>query len=141
MHSSICPRVFFGHALCHSPVALDWVSARRQVSMKFEDMIDRLEMPLVLIYGKEDPWVVPLWGHRIKRQRPETLYYQVIESGVQLRRFSRSSTVLFFYFGSFLRTYLPKNSSTDFRQNRCGGKRWGSFFAPCPPALLPPFPP
>ncbi|CAM9193935.1 unnamed protein product [Laminaria digitata] len=52
-----------------------------KVSMKFEDMIDRLEMPLVLIYGKEDPWVVPLWGHRIKRQRPETLYYQVSPSG------------------------------------------------------------
>ena len=54
--------------------------AYRQVSMKFEDMIDRLEMPLVLIYGKEDPWVVPLWGHRIKRQRPDTLYYEVTKA-------------------------------------------------------------
>lgn len=50
---------------------------RLQVAMKFEEMIDRIDVPLVLIYGKEDPWVVPLWGHRIKRQRPETLYYEV----------------------------------------------------------------
>lgn len=49
----------------------------QQVAMKFEEMIDRVKVPLALIYGKEDPWVVPLWGHRIKRQRPETLYYQV----------------------------------------------------------------
>lgn len=48
-----------------------------KVALKFEEMIDRVEVPLALIYGKEDPWVVPLWGHRIKRQRPETLYYQV----------------------------------------------------------------
>lgn len=46
--------------------------------MSFEDMIDRVSVPLVLVYGKEDPWVVPLWGHKIKRQRPETLYYQVL---------------------------------------------------------------
>ena len=123
LHSSAYRRIFFGHALCRSAVALDWVSARRQVSMKFEDMIDRLEMPLVLIYGKEDPWVVPLWGHRIKRQRPETLYYQVIESGVQLRRFSHNSTVIFFYFGSFLGAYIriiaPHNSGTIIAVGKC----------------------
>lgn len=45
--------------------------------MSFEEMIDRIQVPMALIYGKEDPWVVPLWGHRIKRQRPETLYYEV----------------------------------------------------------------
>lgn len=45
--------------------------------MTFEEMIDKIDVPMALIYGKEDPWVVPLWGHRIKRQRPETLYYEV----------------------------------------------------------------
>lgn len=49
----------------------------RKVAMSFEEMISRIDVPLALIYGKEDPWVMPLWGHRIKRQRPETLYYQV----------------------------------------------------------------
>lgn len=63
----------------------------RQASMKFEDMIDRIQVPLALIYGKEDPWVVPLWGHRIKRQRPETLYYQVRKSGSSRRTHTCSS--------------------------------------------------
>lgn len=45
--------------------------------MAFEEMIDKIEVPMALMYGKEDPWVVPLWGHRIKRQRPDTLYYEV----------------------------------------------------------------
>ncbi|CAM9623686.1 unnamed protein product [Hapterophycus canaliculatus] len=49
--------------------------------MTFEEMIDRVQVPMALIYGKEDPWVVPLWGHRIKRQRPETLYYELSPSG------------------------------------------------------------
>lgn len=52
-----------------------------KVAMSFEEMISRIDVPLALIYGKEDPWVMPLWGHRIKRQRPETLYYQVSPSG------------------------------------------------------------
>ncbi|CAM9481957.1 unnamed protein product [Ectocarpus sp. 4 AP-2014] len=52
-----------------------------KVPMSFEEMIDRIQVPMALIYGKEDPWVVPLWGHRIKRQRPETLYYEVSPSG------------------------------------------------------------
>ena len=49
--------------------------------MAFEDMIDKIDVPMALMYGKEDPWVVPLWGHRIKRQRPETLYYEISPSG------------------------------------------------------------
>ncbi|CAN0015657.1 unnamed protein product [Pylaiella littoralis] len=52
-----------------------------KVSMTFEEMIDRVEVPMALMYGKDDPWVVPLWGHRIKRQRPETLYYEISPSG------------------------------------------------------------
>lgn len=54
--------------------------------MSFEEMIERVSVPLVLLYGKEDPWVVPLWGHKIKRQRPETLYYQVLAYRSTLRK-------------------------------------------------------
>lgn len=53
-----------------------------KVPMAFlEEMIERIEVPMALMYGKEDPWVVPLWAHRIKRQRPETLYYEISPSG------------------------------------------------------------
>ena len=40
--------------------------------MSFDDMLRRIgerekELPVALVYGKEDPWVVPLWGQRLKR--------------------------------------------------------------------------
>ncbi|KAG5133780.1 hypothetical protein JHK82_024968 [Glycine max] len=29
------------------------------------------------MYGKQDPWVRPLWGHQVKRQVPPASYYQI----------------------------------------------------------------
>ncbi|KAK9840633.1 hypothetical protein WJX81_005839 [Elliptochloris bilobata] len=38
--------------------------------------------PACLIYGKEDPWVVPLWGQRLRRLLPaDTAYYEVSPAG------------------------------------------------------------
>jgi hypothetical protein len=31
--------------------------------------------------GREDPWVVPLWGQRLKRSRPEAAYYELSPVG------------------------------------------------------------
>ena len=27
-------------------------------------------IPVALVYGKEDPWIVPVWGFRAKRSLP-----------------------------------------------------------------------
>ena len=33
------------------------------------------------MYGKEDPWVKPMWGLQVKRQVPEAPYYQISPAG------------------------------------------------------------
>lgn len=34
-------------------------------------------LPSCLVYGREDPWVVPLWGQRLKRLVPHAAYFEV----------------------------------------------------------------
>ena len=38
-------------------------------------------IPICLVYGKEDPWVRPIWGLRVKRQLPEVPYYEISPAG------------------------------------------------------------
>ncbi|KAG0480436.1 hypothetical protein HPP92_011294 [Vanilla planifolia] len=38
-------------------------------------------VPICLIYGKEDPWVRPIWGHKVKRQLPGAPYYEISPAG------------------------------------------------------------
>jgi pimeloyl-ACP methyl ester carboxylesterase len=38
-------------------------------------------IPISLMYGKEDPWVGPFWGTRVKQQVPEAPYYQISPAG------------------------------------------------------------
>ncbi|KAM7264783.1 hypothetical protein ACFE04_002466 [Oxalis oulophora] len=38
-------------------------------------------VPICLMYGKEDPWVRPMWGFQIKRQVPEAPYYEISPAG------------------------------------------------------------
>ena len=33
-------------------------------------------LPSCLVYGREDPWVVPLWGQRLKRLVPGAAYFE-----------------------------------------------------------------
>ena len=33
------------------------------------------------MYGKEDPWVRPVWGLKVKRQLPEVPYYEISPAG------------------------------------------------------------
>jgi hypothetical protein len=33
------------------------------------------------VYGRDDPWVVPLWGQRLKRAVPRAWYYQLSDVG------------------------------------------------------------
>lgn len=39
------------------------------------------KVPVCLIYGKEDPWVKPIWGLQVKRQLPEAPYYEISPAG------------------------------------------------------------
>lgn len=38
-------------------------------------------VPVCLMYGKEDPWVKPVWGLQVKRQLPEAPYYEISPAG------------------------------------------------------------
>lgn len=38
-------------------------------------------VPICLMYGKEDPWVKPVWGVQVKRQVPEAPYYEISPAG------------------------------------------------------------
>nr|KAJ0225205.1 hypothetical protein LSAT_V11C100039390 [Lactuca sativa] len=38
-------------------------------------------IPICLMYGKEDPWVRPIWGLQVKRQLPDAPYYQISPAG------------------------------------------------------------
>lgn len=41
----------------------------------------RNKVPICLMYGKEDPWVKPIWGLRVKKQMLEAPYYQISPAG------------------------------------------------------------
>lgn len=48
----------------------------------FENMLQNLKsIPICLIYGKNDPWIVPFWGKRIKRLIPDATYYELSPVG------------------------------------------------------------
>ncbi|XP_027353921.1 pheophytinase, chloroplastic isoform X1 [Abrus precatorius] len=55
-----------------------------QAELSFSDALSRCRksnVPICLMYGKEDPWVKPLWGLQVKRQVPEAPYYQISPAG------------------------------------------------------------
>ena len=33
------------------------------------------------MYGKEDPWVKPIWGQQVKKQLPDAPYYEISPAG------------------------------------------------------------
>ncbi|KAL5543639.1 hypothetical protein UlMin_007423 [Ulmus minor] len=55
-----------------------------QGQLSFGEALSRCKMnnlPLCLMYGKEDPWVRPVWGLQVKRQIPEAPYYEITPAG------------------------------------------------------------
>lgn len=51
-------------------------------AMAFDEAIRAIRdapetLPVALVYGRDDPWVVPLWGQRIKRAVPRAAYYEL----------------------------------------------------------------
>ncbi|KAF6151096.1 hypothetical protein GIB67_042431 [Kingdonia uniflora] len=52
--------------------------------LSFSEALSRCHtenVPICLMYGKEDPWVAPAWGLRVKRQVPEAPYYEISPAG------------------------------------------------------------
>ncbi|KAJ7949254.1 Pheophytinase, chloroplastic [Quillaja saponaria] len=55
-----------------------------QGQLSFRESLSRCQennIPICLMYGKEDPWVNPVWGFQVKRQVPEAPYYQISPAG------------------------------------------------------------
>lgn len=47
----------------------------------FDEMVMSLRCPVHMLYGREDPWVVPMWGQRLKRRVPNAVYYEISPAG------------------------------------------------------------
>ena len=54
-----------------------------KAALSFDEMLNRIpaDLPVAMVYGKDDPWVVPLWGQRLKRVIPRADYYELTPSG------------------------------------------------------------
>ncbi|OVA16435.1 hypothetical protein BVC80_243g48 [Macleaya cordata] len=55
-----------------------------KAQLSFEEALSRCQMndiPICLMYGKEDPWVKPIWGFQVKRKVPEAPYYEISPAG------------------------------------------------------------
>ncbi|XP_020114200.1 pheophytinase, chloroplastic [Ananas comosus] len=55
-----------------------------QGQLSFREALSRCQkqgIPICLMYGREDPWVRPIWGLKIKRQLPEVPYYEISPAG------------------------------------------------------------
>lgn len=44
-------------------------------------IIRERNVPVAMVYGREDPWVTPMWGQRLKRRVPRAAYYEVSKCG------------------------------------------------------------
>ncbi|KXZ47460.1 hypothetical protein GPECTOR_35g898 [Gonium pectorale] len=52
-----------------------------KAALSFDELLDRLRCPVLLLYGREDPWVRPLWGQRLKRRLPAATYLELSPAG------------------------------------------------------------
>nr|AKA88529.1 pheophytinase [Litchi chinensis] len=55
-----------------------------QGQLSFREALSRCktnDVPICLMYGKEDPWVRPVWALQVKRQLPQAPYYEISPAG------------------------------------------------------------
>ncbi|XP_031374295.1 pheophytinase, chloroplastic isoform X2 [Punica granatum] len=55
-----------------------------QAQLSFNEALSQCQaqnVPVCLVYGKEDPWVKPVWGRQVKRQIPNAPYYEISPAG------------------------------------------------------------
>ncbi|KAF8068342.1 hypothetical protein HT031_002031 [Scenedesmus sp. PABB004] len=71
-------------AATERPQALDAfasIALAPRTELSFDEMLDALTCPVCLAYGSQDPWVVPLWGQRLKRRVPSAAYLELSPVG------------------------------------------------------------
>ncbi|ERN00289.1 hypothetical protein AMTR_s00107p00041300 [Amborella trichopoda] len=52
--------------------------------LSFQEALYRCQkngVSICLIYGRDDPWVRPIWGLKVKQRMPETPYYELSPAG------------------------------------------------------------
>ncbi|KAI8465207.1 MAG: Alpha/Beta hydrolase protein [Monoraphidium minutum] len=52
-----------------------------KTARSFDENLAALSCPVLLCYGRDDPWVVPIWGQRFKRAVPHAAYYELSDVG------------------------------------------------------------
>ena len=54
-----------------------------QAELTFDEALQQVakELPLLLLYGREDPWIVPYWAARALKVAPGAAYLQLSPSG------------------------------------------------------------
>ncbi len=55
-----------------------------QADLTFDEALDKVvekQIPTLLLYGREDPWIVPYWGARAFKRVPAADYLQLSPSG------------------------------------------------------------
>lgn len=55
-----------------------------QAELSFDEALSKCRannVPICLMYGKEDPWVRPIWGLQVKKKVPKAPYYQISPAG------------------------------------------------------------
>ncbi|GFP92421.1 pheophytinase chloroplastic [Phtheirospermum japonicum] len=70
------------HPAAAASLASIMFAPRAQLS--FNEALSRCQMsniPICLIYGKEDPWVMPIFGLHVKRRVPDAPYYEISPAG------------------------------------------------------------
>ncbi|GMH35967.1 hypothetical protein BSKO_03835 [Bryopsis sp. KO-2023] len=66
------------------PTALDAFASivfAPRAEFGFNEMLRKIQCSVCMIYGRDDPWVLPLWGQRLKRIVPDAMYYEVTPAG------------------------------------------------------------
>ena len=82
---SLTMRVFFSITIVHQKPFLLWYGINLQLAkLHLYFCYYRCkshDIPICLMYGKEDPWVRPIWGLQVKKQLPEAPYYLISPAG------------------------------------------------------------
>eukprot|EP00438_Fugacium_kawagutii_P007962 Skav221207 [mRNA] locus=scaffold2467:115842:116303:- [translate_table: standard] len=55
-----------------------------QADLTFDEALDKVveqQIPTLLLYGREDPWIVPYWAARAFKRAPSADYLQLSPSG------------------------------------------------------------
>ena len=50
-------------------------------SATFVELLQAVRAPIALLYGKQDPFIWPLFGQRVKAYCPKATYYEISPSG------------------------------------------------------------